>query len=173
MKKLCTLIAVIAAIAMLALSASAFTATVDGDTITLTVADGGDIDGVITVDFADGASFGRATGQNGVLAVFNPDNGALVLAGLGLEAGDSIVTIRVDGEGAVSFTGSGGQFEGATANATVGGSNIVDIPVIDDEPVEDEPAAADDTQNPKGGVALAIVPALVAAAAVAVTRKRK
>jgi hypothetical protein len=178
MKKFLTVVAVIAAISMLTLSASALTAVVDGNTINLVVGADGDVDGIIVVSGPDVA---RVIGQNGVLAVHNPENGNLVIAGLGLEAGDDIVSIRFDGDvGTVSFEGTGGQFAGMTTiTATLGGGDqiiddiIVEETVVEETVVEETVEEEEEEEHPKGGVALAIVPAIVAAAAVAITRKRK
>ncbi|MCL2696890.1 MAG: hypothetical protein FWE74_02270 [Oscillospiraceae bacterium] len=173
MKKLCTLIAVVAALAMLGTSALAL--TLDGTNVIVDTA--GDYDGVLVLEM-DGLELTRdPRSPGGALVVYNAENGKIVIAGIGLEAGDELIALSFSGEGTFTLTAEDGAFGGASFNGTVGspvdpGSDLED-PTVDpgeEDPGEEDPA---DDINPKGGVALAIVPAIVAAAAVAVTRKRK
>jgi hypothetical protein len=172
MKKLCTLIAVVAAVAML--GTSAFALTLEGNELMVDTA--GDYDGVFVIEMSDGLALTRVQSPGGALVVYNDENGRIVIAGIGLEAGDALLRLTFDGEGTFSLIDEDGSFGTGTINGTIGAvappDDVVAPPAPPPVVVDDDPVVPDD-DHPKGGVALAIVPAIVAAAAVAITRKRK
>ncbi|MCL2108200.1 MAG: hypothetical protein FWH20_02490 [Oscillospiraceae bacterium] len=174
MKRFVQIVAIVAALSLFAIGASALTATGPttanvGDSITVTVstADAGDINGVLVVT-TSGAVFTRATGQNGVSAVGNVDTGRVALAGVDVEAG-AIVTLNFEVLGDFSIQVAGAEDFADISTMTVSGT-ATELPSEPGTPVG---PTTPGNENPKAGVALAIVPALVAGAAVAVARKRK
>jgi len=240
MRKLFTLIAVIAAISMLGICASAFTVEQDGNTAKIIIDEDGDYSGVFILELDEGLSVSGRIRSEFALVEYNPANGKVVIAGIGGEAGDTLLTINFEGNGEWALVGEeDGNFDSIEFDGKVG---TVAPPIITpvycsacgeleaectcNDVIVTPPSGGDGTQkifdldsitveileamttaelhalaeqlglksaglsdaklmdliaealnldgyNPKAGVALAIVPAIVAAAAVVVARKRK
>jgi hypothetical protein len=161
----------------LATGASALTLIEDGQVAELLVDTSGDVDGVLILEMSDGLSLARdPQSPGGALVVYNAENGRIVVAGLGLEAGDALIRLTFNGEGTFTLAGESGSFDGigliTGEIGEVAPPDITPPPQPEPEP-EPEPEPPPREEHPKGGVALAIVPALAAAAAVAVSRRKR
>ncbi|MCL2638580.1 MAG: hypothetical protein FWD48_09450 [Oscillospiraceae bacterium] len=165
------LTAAFAAIAM-ATGASALHLIEDGNVAELIIDNNGDVDGVVVLEMSDGLSLARdPQSPGGALVVYNAENGRIVVAGLGLQAGDTVLRLTFEGEGTYSLTGEGGEFEGMPIlTGEIGVAEQPNLVTPEPEP-EPEPERPVET-NPKGGVAFVAIPALAAAAVVAITRRK-
>jgi len=161
-------VAIIAAIAMLSICATAFTVSGGGDaevggTVTVNIVSGGgdeSFDGIVS--YTGGLAINRATG----MAAVNASTGAVAFAAADGTAGDIIGAIVFDVTAAGAYTIT---IDGKSVSGTIGGGgdDIVTVPGGGDE----EPGGG--TVFVPTGVAVAIVPALIAGAAAVATRKRK
>jgi hypothetical protein len=173
MKKITKVLAVIAAIAMLAVCAAAstgFTLNVDGDTVQVINSSAGDVAGKFSVSVSGGTlvSIGEATG----MLVADGDTASVIAIDAAAGAVLAVIAVDAAGDFAVTVTGLEDDFSGsATANYTV---PVADPPIVAPPVVADPPAetSGNDTFTPTG-VTVALVPALIAAAAVVATKKRK
>ncbi|MDR2559740.1 MAG: hypothetical protein LBC86_09420 [Oscillospiraceae bacterium] len=161
----------------LAAGASALHLIEDGNVAELIVDNSGDVDGVLILEMSEGLSLTRdPQSPGGALVVYNAENGRMVVAGLGLEAGDAVIRLTFDGAGTFTIAGESGSFDGiGLITGEIGEVAPPDItPEPEPEPQpEPEPEPQPIEENPKGGVVLAIVPALAAAAVVAISRKKE
>jgi len=175
MKKLFTFIAIISALSILAMSASALTLREDGKVVELIVNTGGDYDGIFILEMSAGLELTRTQSPGGALVIHNPENNRIGIAGLGLEAGDALLRLTFDGEGTYSLTGESGDFEGMALITGTIGEEVGDLePQLPNEPnVPNEPQRPE--ENPKAGVALTSGAAIaaVAVAAIALSRRRR
>jgi len=175
MKKIFTLVAVVAALAMFTIGASAFTLSVDGNVATVAVDSDGDLNGILVLELSDGLSLARGPQSPEAFVVYNEENGQLGFMGTGLVAGDEVLRLTFEGDGTFTLAGLEGDFTAfTTASRDIGTVAPPPPPAGGDDPTPPPVVTGDDDDdNPKAGVALAVVPAIVAAAAVAITRKRK
>jgi hypothetical protein len=230
MKKLITLIAIVASVAMLSMSAFALSVVEEGNVVKINADAAGDYEGTLTLILGGGLTVADVDGAG--LAIYNPDNGQIGIAAVGVREGRAVVEIEFAGEGTWSLTAEGGMAAVGTVSGTVGGGTVEPPPpltcpdcgnevctcetIAPPPPVDPDdkkvttPKTLEDLNkldfdalkaladslgidyadgidatalraliaafldlNPKAGVALAIVPAIVAAAAVVITRKRK
>ena len=200
MKKILSLGVAAAVVSMTAVAASAaiepviLEEAVAGQTITVEVR-ANDIavsDIGFTVVASDNLELVDATAD--AAGIFNAENGKFAWASMSdCEPGALLLTLTYtvgDGE-EVSVALESDIYadklgEAATATVVAGGEDIgdpdeggdiiVDDPATDDpatdEPATDEPAT-DEPANPDTGIALAVVPAVLAGAAIVVSKKRK
>jgi hypothetical protein len=169
------LIAAFAAFA-LATTASALTLIEDGQVAELLVDYSGDVDGVLILEMSDGLSLSRdPQSPGGALVVYNAENGRIVVAGLGLEAGDAVIRLTFNGAGTFTLTGESGSFDGiGLITGEIGEVEPPEVITPPPPPPEPEPEPEPPREeHPKGGVALAVVPALAAAAVMAISRRKE
>ena len=170
MKKISRIAAIIVAVSMLTLCASAFSVSGGGeveDTFTVDVistADG-EVAGSFDVSTTGGVSLARVAPVDADLAT-NVGNSVGIVS-LDASVGDVLATItfNVTGAGEYTITFTGDQDSFAGINGAVTGIVVGEI-----EGGEENNTGGG--TNPPTGVAVAVVPALIAAAAAVISRKR-
>jgi len=189
MKKALQILAGFAAVSVLALAANAEVkgpATVNaGDKITVNVvfAAGGELASQVEIS-ATGASVTGVTGGAGVL-VATEDNKTISLIAASAAAGQTVLSIDLTVSGDytltvkdVDGTAIGGSASGALAIATEAEEEEEEEELeeeeegVEQEEEEEETEAPTGNSNPKAGVAIAIIPTIVAAAAAVVSKKK-
>lgn len=183
MKKLFTLIAIIAALSILTINVSAITLREDGNTVDLIADRSGDYEGIFILETTGTLELTRTQSPGGALVIHNPENNRIAIAGIGLETGDSVLRLTFEGEGTYSLIGESGSFEGTGVITGEIGEEVPDLiePNEPNEPIEpNEPTEPNEPQrpvdeNPKAGVALTSGAAIaaVAVAAIAISRRRR
>ncbi|MDR2559493.1 MAG: chitobiase/beta-hexosaminidase C-terminal domain-containing protein [Oscillospiraceae bacterium] len=78
----------------------------------------GDYGWLLVLDHCEGLTVDRVQSPGGALVVYNPDNGMIALAGIGLQAGDALIRIVFNGSGTFALTGSNTSIDGTIAALT-------------------------------------------------------
>ena len=197
MKKVLAFLTAVAATATLALSASAVTVTNSGDpdangafTISIIADADGPIAGGAEIKVTGPVKFSSITrGAAGDIALENNGTIGVVAVDATKDGVLAILTFVTTGEGdyTVEIIGTEDDFEGVLSHSVSGtvGDSVAPPPAGDDDDDDDviapPPPVDNTTAAPSGGgdgnvptgVAIAVIPAIVAGAAAVVSKKRK